>query len=116
MWLLDSLRWSEDGQFKTILVSHLTAEQFVKDIPELNVKRCIDDWVDGAVDIAKPRYHGDEGGADVTWLTQDLGDVDDEERCPTGQKHTWNTEDNFHFSQKTWTETKETVSWNRLQN
>lgn len=51
--------------FSAILVSCPTTEQLVKDIPELCVEGGVDDRVDGAVDVAKPRYHGDEGGADV---------------------------------------------------
>ena len=63
-----------------------TAEQLVKDAPELGVEDGVDDGVDGAVDIAEPRHHGDEGGADVAGLAEHLGDVDDEERRPAGQK------------------------------
>lgn len=82
---------------RTVQVSCLTAEQFVKDVPELRIEGGVNDWVDGAVDIAEPRYHGDEGGSDVTWLTQHIGDMDDEERCPTGQKHPWDMETEGHI-------------------
>lgn len=51
---------------RAVLVSCPTAEQLVKDISELSVEGSVDDWVDGAVDVAEPRYHGDEGGTDVT--------------------------------------------------
>lgn len=61
----------------------------MKDVPELGVECRVDDRVDGTVDVTEPCYHRDEGGADVARLTQHLGDVDNEERRPTGQKHTW---------------------------
>ena len=38
----------------------------MKDVPELGVEGCVDDRVNGAVDVAEPSYHGDEGGADDT--------------------------------------------------
>ena len=70
------------------LVSGPTAEQLVKDIPELGVEGGVDDGVDGAVDVAQPRHHGDERGADVARLAQHIGDVHHEERRPAGQEHT----------------------------
>lgn len=39
------------------LASCPTAEQLVKDVPELGIEGSVDYWVDGAVDVAKPCYH-----------------------------------------------------------
>lgn len=38
----------------------------MKDVPKLGIEGGVDDRVDGTVDVAEPRYHGDEGGANVT--------------------------------------------------
>lgn len=72
--------------------SRPAAEQLVKDIPELCVEDCVDDWVNSAVDIAEPCNHRNEGGTYVTGAAQHLGDVDSEEGRPAGQKHPWNTQ------------------------
>lgn len=38
----------------------------MENVPELCVEGGVDDRVDSTVDVAKPCYHGDEGGTDVT--------------------------------------------------
>ena len=60
----------------------------MKNIPEFSIEGGVDDRVDGTVDVAKPRYHRDEGGSDVTGLAQHFGDMNNKERRPTSQKHT----------------------------
>lgn len=44
----------------------MTADHLLKDVPELRVEGGVDNRVHCAVDVAEPRYHGDEGGANVT--------------------------------------------------
>lgn len=81
-------RQRDDGQPRTgELSSCPTAEQLVKDVPELCVEGGVDDRVDGTVDVAEPRYHGDEGWANLTGGTQHLSDMNNEEWRPTGQKY-----------------------------
>ncbi len=51
---------------KERLASGATAEQFVKDVPELHIKGSVDDGVDGAVHVTEPCDHTDQRRPDVT--------------------------------------------------
>ena len=70
-------------------VSCSTAEQFVKDVPELYVEGGVDDGVDSTVDVPQPGHHRDQRGPDVAGHTQHLGDMHHKEGCPAGQEHSY---------------------------
>lgn len=68
-------------------VSWATAQEFVKDVPELSIKGSVDDGVDSTVDITKPCDNADQCWPNVTWLAQYFRHVDYKEGRPTGKKH-----------------------------
>lgn len=70
------------------LTSGTTAEKFVKDVPELNVEGSVDNGVDGAVNVTKPRDHANQCWSNITRLAQCLSHMNHEERSPAGQKNT----------------------------
>lgn len=65
-----------------------TAEEFVKDVPELCIEGGVDDGVHCTVDVAQPRHHTDQLRLDFAGDTEDVGDMNYKERSPAGQEHT----------------------------
>lgn len=56
----------------------------MKDISELCVEGSVNDGVDSTVDVAQPRYHGDQSGANFAGHAQHVGHMYHKERRPTG--------------------------------
>lgn len=63
-------------------------QELLEEIPEFSVEDGVDDRVESAVDIAKPRHHAHQGRGDVAALTPSSHDVEDKEGGPAEEKGT----------------------------
>lgn len=59
-----------------------------EEVPEFGVEDCVDDRIQGAVDIAEPRHHTHQGRWDVAALTASSHRVEDKEGSPAEQEGT----------------------------
>lgn len=63
-------------------------QKLFEEVPEFCVKDCVDDRIQGTVDVAEPRHHTHQGRWDVAALTASSHRVEDKEGSPAEQEGT----------------------------